>query len=138
MKDSSMRTLLRLRQAAVDEARQALAACLRTEAAARAALRELDAAVEREAEAATGLDVEDRAVEQFAVWLRRMRIDRERGEEALATAEAGSAEARAVLSVSMAAAESLERLIEQRTNARLVADEARDRRALDEVRTRSR
>ena len=136
MKQASLRTLLRLRQAAVDEARVALASCLAAETAAREALRELDAAVARETDAAMRLEAEDRAVEEFAAWLRRVRAERSQGERVLASAEARSAEARSVLSVTMVAAGSLEELLAQHDAAALVAAEARDRRDLDDAASR--
>ena len=136
MNDESLTTLLRLRQAAVDEARLALAACVREEAAARAALAALDASAEREAAAAARLEAPDRTVEEFAVWLRRIRIDREMREQALTLAETRSREARSVLTVSMAAAGSLEKLVERRAAERRAQADARSQRELDEQGTR--
>lgn len=136
MNDESLTTLLRLRQAAVDEARLALAACVREEAAAREALDALDAAADREAAAAARLEAPDRAVEEFATWLRRNRIDRETREQVLILAETRSREARSVLTVSMAAARSLEKLVERRVSERRAQAEARSQRELDEQGTR--
>lgn len=133
MKDESLGTLLRLRRIAADEARRNLADCLRQESAARQALRDLEAAVECQMEAAARVDASDRAVEEFAAWLRRNRIEKETNEQALHLAETRSAEARSVLSVSMIAVETLEKLLDRRAEAREAGRDRQDRNDLDEL-----
>jgi flagellar export protein FliJ len=117
-------TLLRLRRLAVDQARQGLADCLRDEAAAGQVVREIEAAVIRETDTACRLAGDDRTVEDFAVWLRRVRLELDAASETLLTAETRTQEARAVLSAGRTAVETVETLI-ARHEAELAAEERR-------------
>jgi|GEM_PF-1941729 len=125
----------RLRRLAADEARRALADCLTAEAEAADALRTLDAEIAAETDAASDPDQDDRPVEDFAVWLRRISVDRAAAAAALSVAETRSAEARAVLAASRTAERALEILMEQQAAERRAAAERRDQAALDEIAT---
>jgi len=126
-------TLLRLRRMGVDQARRGLADCLREEEAAAAAVRQMEADVARETEHATMLTGGDAVVEDFALWLRRIRILQTAALTALATAEAHTHEARAVLAAGRAAVRAVESLLERRA-AEQAAGEARAMQvALDEA-----
>jgi flagellar biosynthesis chaperone FliJ len=131
-----LNTLLRLRRLAVDEARQALADCLRTEAERAAEMRALDDAVDRETVAACDLAADDNAVEVFAVWLKRTRAERAAAAEALLRAEARTQEARAVLSVGERAKRAVVELQATREIERLAEDLKRDQIRIDEVAAR--
>ncbi len=125
----------RLRRLAADEARRALAEYLTVESEAAAALRALDAEIAAETDAASDPDQDDRPVEDFAVWLRRISVDRAAAVAALEDAETQSAEARAVLAASRTAERALEILMEQQAAERRTASEHRDQLALDEIAT---
>jgi hypothetical protein len=131
-----LNTLLRLRRLAVDEARQALADCLRTEAERAAEMRALDDAVDRETVAACDLAADDNAVEVFAVWLKRTRAERAAAAEALLRAEARTQEARAVLSVGERAKRAVVELQATREIERLAEDLKRDQIRIAEVAAR--
>ena len=79
-------SLLRVRRAALGEARRALEASLGTEAAAEAAARDAERAIEIESDAAHVLTADDGAVEAFAAWLPRARRRADLDREAVATA----------------------------------------------------
>lgn len=70
MPTQSLDVLLRVRQMAVDQARQGLTECLADETAASARCDEIEAAIFRETDAARSLTADDQAVEAFANWLR--------------------------------------------------------------------
>ena len=126
-------TVARLRNLAVEEARRALADCLTQEATATDALRRLDAAIAAETDAASDPSGNDQAVADFAVWLRRISIDRAAADAALAAAETGSAEARADLAASRSAAQAMDALLAGRATERQAAADRREQGALDEA-----
>ena len=102
---------LRSRHSALEEARRALAASLRAEAAAEAAARDAERAINAGAEAARALTADDSVVEAFAAWLpgarRRADLARLAGVAAQAEtfrARAGVALARAALAAATAQA----------------------------------
>ena len=123
----------RLRRLAADEARRALAECLTAEAEAAAALRALDAEIAAETDAASDPDRDDRPVEDFAVWLRRIAVDRAAAVTTLADAETRSAEARAVLAATRTAERALEILMEQQAAERAAAGQRQEQAVLDEI-----
>jgi flagellar export protein FliJ len=100
---------------------------------AAAALRALDAEIAIETDAASDPDQDDRPVEDFAVWLRRIGVDRAAAVAALADAETRSAEARAVLAASRTAERALEILMEQQAAERGAAEQRREQAVLDEI-----
>lgn len=123
----------RLRRLAVDEAKRAMADCLRAETLASQALSTLDAAIAAETDAASEPSGDDRNVEDFALWLRRIARDRAAAAAALHGAETRSAEARAVLAASRAAARAMEEMLAGREVLRQAAAEHREQAALDET-----
>ena len=131
-------TLLRLRLLAVDQARRDLADCLRQEAEASEAVRELAAEVERETDVVCQSPGEDSLVENFAAWLRRARADQDAAAKKLLDAELQTQEARAVLTASRSAVETVEAMIDRRA-AEQEAEVGRvEQKAVDEAAGRSR
>jgi flagellar export protein FliJ len=126
-------TLLRLRRLGVDQARRGLADCLGAEDAAAAAVRQMEADVARETEHATTLSGGDAVVEDFALWLRRIRIQQAAALTALATAEAHTNEARAVLAAGRAAVRAVELLLERRATERAASEARTIQLTLDEI-----
>jgi flagellar export protein FliJ len=126
-------TLLRIRKAAVDQGRTALADCLTTETAALDTLREIEIAIAKETETASEADAGDERVEDFARWLRRARQDRADAERALQAAEAGTLEARAVLAAAQAAMRAVESVIEARAAAEQAASMKAEQNEIDEI-----
>lgn len=131
-----LQTLLRLRALTVDQARQGLADCLNREAAAQEALRDLECAIARETKVASDPGTGDGVVDDFAVWLRRVRIDQMTAEQALRTAETHTNEARAVLSAGRAALRAVEKLIDEQAALQDAAEKKTEQAALDEIGTR--
>ena len=127
--------LVRLRRLAVDQARKALADCLRTEAAAEASVARIAAAIERETDAAESLSATDADVEAFAAWLRRIRPEQHAAQEAQEQAETETLRMRAVVASARAAVQAAEDLVERHQAARR-ADELRSvQHEIDEVAT---
>jgi flagellar export protein FliJ len=138
MKHDPVKSLLRLRQTAVDQARCQLAECLRAETDAEAAIAAIEAAIAREMDAATSLAGDDAEVEAFAAWLRRMRPHEQAAHAAREAAEAATSEARAVLGAARAAVRAAEAVLEKNTAA-IQAEAARKAQAqIDEVAGRAR
>ena len=123
----------RLRHRAVDEARQALADSVTAETAAAEALRLLDTAIAAETDAAGDLSGDDQSVEDFAAWLRRVRIDRRSAVAELESAELRSTEARAALAASRTAARAMEDMLTRREAERRLAAARREQAVLDEA-----
>jgi flagellar export protein FliJ len=123
----------RLRALAVDEARRALAENVTAEANAAEALRLVDTVIAAETEAAGDLSGDDQSVEDFAGWLRRIRVERRAAAAALESAELRSTEARAALAASRSAARAMEELLLRRDADWRSAAERREQAVLDEV-----
>ncbi len=104
----------RLRHLAVNDARRALAECLTAEARAVEALRLIDAAIAAETEAAGDPAGDDQSVEDFANWLRRIRVERRAEVAALETAELRSNEARTALIACRTAARAMDEVLNSR------------------------
>jgi len=136
MADDPMLVLLRLRRMGVDEATRGLAACLRAETEAAAAVRAIDDAIARETEAASDPEAGDHAVEAFAVWYRRARQERDAMVAVLHAAETATAEARTVMAASRTGVRVAEELIDRRDTMREAAAERAEQRLLDEVAAR--
>jgi flagellar export protein FliJ len=122
----TLQTLLRLRRLAVDKARRGLADCLRQETVAEEKMRDLAAEIDRETDAVCRSAGDDRMVENFALWLRRARVEQDAAAGALLTAQTHMLEARAVLTAGREAVEVVESLIAQRDadrNATLLRQE---------------
>ena len=129
----ALATLLRIRKAAVDQGRRALADCLAAETSALDSLRDIEIAITRETEMASQPAAGDEGVEDFARWLRRACQDRADSERALQMAEAGTQEARAVLAAAQAAMRAVESVIEARAAAGQAAGLKAEQDAIDEI-----
>ncbi len=129
----ALRTLVRLRQGAVSEAKRLLASCLDAETRARNAAAHAERRITLEAEAACRIEAGDAAVESFAAWLP---AGRQAVEEARRAEQAGRAEterARAAMVLARTAAEAAEKLLAKR-EAELAAEAQRKAQlALDEL-----
>ena len=133
-----LRVLLTLRERTVDEARQALSACVAAETAAMDAIRTMDETIYRERAAADQFNAAhpinaQQGREIFAAWSVRARAMRQVAVTRLAEAELQTGEARAVLAAARTAVRVAERLIAEREEARRAAAEARDLHALDDI-----
>lgn len=133
MRDEPLRTLLRLRRLALDEARQTFAACLEQEGTEAGRVRRIERSIQEETDRASSLDGNDVTVETFARWLRRIRVEQEAAEWALREAETRTAEARVVLSASRQAVEAVETEIERRDALERQEGTRREQRMLDEI-----
>ena len=117
------RLLVRLRRAAVDEMRLALADCLAIESRHAAAMAALDAQVEEQRIAAAALSSGDAAVDAFAGWLMRLRsvLDQARADWDRSIEETHLA--RAALSAAQSALDTAESFHEEQRRSRRAADE---------------
>ncbi len=133
MKRDPLRTMLRIRQATLDEAQKAVAGAYQREREAGARARAAAAALDREMKAATSLVAGDDAVELFARWLPigRRALAQAREAERAATTELDRA--RVVLGLARAAAAAVESLIEQRAAEQRLEDGHKDQRLMDEA-----
>jgi flagellar export protein FliJ len=126
-------SLVRLRRLAVDEARGALADCLRGEEAAEAVVARIAASIERETDVATSLSTSDAEVEAFAAWLRRIRPEQHAAHAAQDQAAIETARARAIVAVARAALQAAEDMVERHEAERRAEAERQAQRDLDEV-----
>ena len=128
-----LQTLVRLRRAAVDEARRGLAECLCEEGEAASAVSAIESAIARETEAAGNLAAGDVEVEAFGAWLRRIRPERQ---AALAAAEAATeavVQARVVLAAARAAMQAAEEVLAEHAAPARAAAGRRDQAEIDEA-----
>lgn len=128
-----LNTLLRLRNATLDGAKQALADGLAAERRAIDAEHAARDTMRREEDAATSLDAGDGAVEAFAAW-----VPRGRQAIGLATVERDSRAAdlvavRAKLALARADVEAIASLLETRAAAALTEENRRSQAELDEL-----
>jgi flagellar export protein FliJ len=137
MMHGPLEALLRLRRMAADEARRALAECLRAESEAAAAVAAIETAIDREAEAATSLSVGDAEVEAFAAWLRRIRPKQQAALAAEEAAETATAQARMVLGAARAGVRAAEEMLEKHAAVEQAAAERRAQNEIDEAAQRS-
>ena len=128
--------LVRLRRLAVDQARKALADCLRTEEAAEASVARIAAAIDRETDAAASLSTTDAEVEAYAAWLRRIRPEQHAAHEAQDQAEAETLRMRAVVASARAAVQAAEDMVERHEAARRAEELRLAQRDIDEVAAR--
>jgi flagellar export protein FliJ len=138
MADDPLDVLLRLRTLAVDQTRQALAACIHAETEAASRCNMIDATIAREIAAATSLGSDDRAVEDFAAWLRRMLPEQALANDALAQAETHTKEARLVLAAGRKGVRAVETLQEKQAVERSARRARQEQLALDEAARRGR
>jgi flagellar biosynthesis chaperone FliJ len=136
MSRTPLETLVRVRRQASEDARRALAECLRAEDKAAAALRSAEAAIVNEQESAADLQADDAMVEAFAAWLPRGRLAVAEASRAHVRAGAATVQARAVASAARATTEAAERLVQAQAEARAEEAAKRSQAALDETAAR--
>lgn len=133
MPNDPLKTVLRLRQRGVDDAKRNLAASLAIAAEAASTLHAAECAIEQEAERASDPDGGDHLVEAFAAWLPGARHRTAQARALHERHEADVGRRRAELAASRTALESVESLLTQ-CAAIAAADEARRiQHALDEA-----
>ncbi len=136
MPNDPLDVLLRLRRLAIDQARGALAECLRAETLASERCQEIGREIAGEMALASAVTADDRAVEAFANWLRQTLPIQAAAEAALLTAETQTREARLVLAASRAGVRAVETMVERKeTELRLQAGRA-EQLLLDEAAAR--
>jgi flagellar biosynthesis chaperone FliJ len=128
-----MRMLRTVRLHAVEQARHALAECLRTETMAADKLRAIDEAAERDRVANRSVVEAHRFIDMFALHSQASATERLAAEAALMAARDVTAEARAALVTARTAAESVETLITERADAAKVDTDRREQHALDDM-----
>ncbi len=136
MREQPLRTLLRLRRIAMDEARLMLADCLDREAMAGRTARAIEQSIREETDRASALDGSDAVVETFALWLRRTREALAVANAAWQEAELATHEARIVLGASRQAVEAVEAELARLADEERLAANRREQHALDEVASR--
>jgi flagellar export protein FliJ len=130
--------LLTVRQAAVDQARQVLAARLKAEQQAEQAITTLDAMVRQQTGAAARFadraqGVASRDMDLLAAWLGQARGRRVHASATLAALQAQTAQATSALAEARSAARAIEQVIEERRAAARRRQDARDAHALDDI-----
>ncbi len=133
MKRDPLRTMLRVRQSTLDEARKAVADAYRLERDASDRTEAASAALEQEMRTAMSLAGGDEAVETFARWLPVGRRALKQAHDAQREATATLDQARAVLALARSGVRTVESLIEQRHAEQQLEDNRRDQRVLDEA-----
>lgn len=128
--------LLRLRRLTVDQARQALADCLGAETIAADRCDEIAGAIVREMDVASAITADDRAVEDFANWLRQVLPNQAAAEAALLTAETQTKEARMVLAATRAGVRAVENMVERKEAERRLQAGRTEQLVLDEAAAR--
>ncbi len=129
----ALKTVMRIRKLAVDEAKRGLAEALTVEDQARRVADAAEAQIGIEGEIAADLDAGDRAVEAFAAWLPTGRANAARTRAAHEQTLLEVARARAGLSAARAAAEAAESLQERREAELALEAARRDQAAMDEI-----
>lgn len=136
MSRDPLRTILRVRQSALDEAQKAVGEAYRLEQEASLGAEAAANALAQEMQVATSLTVGDDAVEVFARWLPVGRGNLKRAHDAQRDATAALDRARAMLAVARAGVRSVECLIEQRRAEEVLEEGRREQRLLDEAGSR--
>jgi hypothetical protein len=106
--------------------------CLKAEATASEAIRSIDEAVDRE-RALADHSPRETSMEMFVIWLERARAERLAAVASLASAEAQTATARAVVAAARSAARVVEYTIEERADVARAEAEKRDQHAMDDI-----
>lgn len=133
MLHDSLHTLHKLRKAGQDEARQALARALQTEAGAALAAATSERVIADEQQMAMDLTAGDHIVEAFAAWLPTARAAAVQAWQIAERAQTEVARARALLAAAQGATETVETLIRERATARQTHAERREQADLDEA-----
>ena len=128
-----LRTMLRLRQAALDEAQKAVGEAYRLEQDASLRAEEAAGALDREMRTATSLAMGDDAVETFARWLPIGRRRLRQAHEELRDATAALDRTRATLALARSGVRAVESLIEERCREQALEAGRREQRVLDEA-----
>jgi flagellar biosynthesis chaperone FliJ len=129
---NALATLIRVRRVACDDAQRALVSALAAEARAQQLAHKVERAIARETEAASDTDSSDAMVEAFGAWLPGARRELEDARRALLSTQAEAMRARAELTASRTALESVEALQKQRYEAARQAAERNLQRELDD------
>lgn len=133
MKRDPLRTMLRIRQSALDEAQTAVAAAYAAERGALSRVEEATAALAREMGEAMNLAAGDEAVESFARWLPVGRGILKRAHDGQRDATATLDRTRAVLALARSGVRAVESLMEQRQREQALEEGRREQRVLDEA-----
>lgn len=132
MSRDALATLIRVRRLACDDAQRQLVSALAAEARAQQLAHKVERAIARETEAASDTDSSDAMVEAFGAWLPGARRELEDARRALVSTQAEAMRARAELTASRTALESVEALQKQRHEAARQAAERNLQRELDD------
>jgi flagellar biosynthesis chaperone FliJ len=122
-----------VRQRAVEQARQALAVCLRAETEASGAVNALVEAAERDREVALGLGAGHEFLDMFANRLEALRVQQIAAAAALQSAQDSVSEALALVVAARTQAEALEQLAAQRKAAEDAELERKAQHVLDDI-----
>jgi hypothetical protein len=125
--------LLAVRRLTVEQARQALAVCLKAEATAAEAIDALDATARRDRAAASAMAEAPAFLEMFAARSDTARTGRAMAVAALAAAKARSAAARGAVTAARSSAEAVETLIAERMAAEAAEANRRAQHVLDDI-----
>lgn len=125
-------TLIRVRRAACDDAQRSLVSALAAEARAEQVAQQIERGIGREIQAASDPDSSDAVVEAFGAWLQGARRRLEDARSALLSTQAQTTRARAELSASRTALESVEALQQHRRDAARQATQRNLQRELDD------
>jgi flagellar biosynthesis chaperone FliJ len=128
-----LKVLSVVRQRAVDQRRQALAACLTAEAAAEDRIRRLEEAVRHDQARADAAPDPMLFHDIFIATRRHWRTEQQVSRVALAEAGRQAEEARGALATARLAAEAVDRLIAERTAAAQAEADRRAQHVLDDV-----
>lgn len=131
------RVLSMVRRHAIEQARQALAACMRAEAAAMDRIRMIDEALERDRQASRTAEHTYQFLEMAAIRLEAIKAERQAAAATLAAAASRSAEARNIVVAARTAAEAVTTLIDEHKAADELEANRRTQHALDDM-TRAR
>lgn len=126
-------TLHAVRQRTVEQARQALGACLTAEAEVMDRIRMLDDAGRRDREAVGTVNDDHQFMDMFAVRRETIRTDRRTAVADLVAMEGRSTEARATVAAARTAAEAVEQLIGERAAAERFEAARREQHELDDI-----
>jgi flagellar biosynthesis chaperone FliJ len=122
-----------VRQRAVEQARQGLAACLKVENEVAAKIDEFSEAMRRDRSAGEDMPDAHQFHQLFANRLDAIRAEHAAAVQTLAVAQARVAEARAVVVTERTQTEAVEQLISEQNAARLVEEENKTQHEMDDI-----
>ncbi|WP_419727858.1 flagellar export protein FliJ [Lichenicola sp.] len=137
MKRDPLKTLLRIRQATLDDAQKAVSDAYHAEHEASRLAEEAGEALAHEMRSAMNLGVDDDAVEAFARWLPLGRRAIKQAHEALRDATSRLDQARAILTLARSGVRTVESLDAQRKDERRQEEDRRAQHELDEIGART-